>query len=106
MPYQVRIYTINRGRLNDFAKLWKSAVYPLRLKQGFKIPFAQIVPETNQFVWCVGFDSEDSWEKKERAYYHSPERETMDPDPAKWIARAEEYFSSDVLARTDFDKMN
>jgi hypothetical protein len=97
MPYQLRIYTINRGRLDDFAMIWKKSVYPLRLKFGYKITMAQILPETNQFVWRLGYDSGENWEDRERAYYESAERKNMEPDPAQWIARAREHFSLDVL---------
>ena len=92
MITQLRIYTINRGQLEEFVELWRKAVAPLRRAQGFQILASWIVPETNQFVWILGYDGPIAWEEKDRAYYDSPERRAMDPDPGRWIARTEHYF--------------
>jgi len=35
---QLRLYTIDKGRLDDFAKAWRAGVYPLRLKMGNGLP--------------------------------------------------------------------
>jgi hypothetical protein len=37
---QLRIYTINRGKLDDFVEGWKKFVYPLHYQFGFTIPKA------------------------------------------------------------------
>jgi len=97
MPIQIRIYTINRGKLQAFAEAWLQGVYPLRLKHGFAIPGAWTIEETNQFVWLIGYDGPETWEAKEEAYYHSPERMALDPDPAQYIARAEHSFVQPVV---------
>ena len=97
MPLQLRIYTINRGKLQDFAQAWFKGVYPLRLRTGFQIPAAWTVAATNQFVWLVSYDGPEAWDAKEKAYYGSPERAALNPDPAQYIARAEQYFIETVI---------
>jgi len=92
MITQLRIYTINRGQLEEFVEVWRKGVVPLRRSQGFQVLSSWIVPETNQFVWVLGYDGPMSWEDKDRAYYDSPERRAMDPDPGRWIARTELFF--------------
>ena len=94
---QLRMYTIDKGRLDDFASAWRNGVYPLRLKMGYRIPFAAKIPATNQFVWLLAYDGPESWEKKEAAYYGSAERKAMSPDPAQWIARPEQFVVQPVL---------
>jgi hypothetical protein len=94
---QLRMYTIDKARLDDFAAAWRNGVYPLRLKMGYRIPFAAKIPATNQFVWLLTYDGPESWEKKEAAYYGSAERKTMSPDPAQWIARPEQFVVHPVL---------
>jgi hypothetical protein len=89
---QLRLYTIDKGRLDDFAAAWRSGVYPLRLKLGYRIPFAAKIPATNQFVWLVAHDGPQSWEQQEAAYYGSAGRKLLSPDPAQWIARPEQLF--------------
>ena len=92
MTHQLRIYTINRGKLPAFTQAWLQGVYPLRLKHGFSIDGAWVIEQTNQFVWLIGYDGPETWEATEKAYYDSPERLALDPDPAQYIARAEQYF--------------
>ena len=87
---QLRLYTIDKGRLDDFAQAWHTGVYPLRRKLGYQIPFAAKIPATNQFIWLLTYDGADTWEHKEAAYYASPERKLLSPDPAQWIARPEQ----------------
>jgi hypothetical protein len=97
MTTQLRIYTINRGRLDEFAAAWRTGVYPLRLKHGFRIPSAWINRETNQFIWLLQYDGPDGWEAREALYYSSPERLAMNPDPAPLIARNESYIVEAVV---------
>ncbi len=63
--WQFRIYTINRGHLEDCASAWLRGVYPLRVQHGFQIPAAWTIKETNQFVWIIGYDGPEEWEAKE-----------------------------------------
>jgi hypothetical protein len=37
MTTQLRIFTINKGRMDGFVQAWKAGVYPLRLKHGYRI---------------------------------------------------------------------
>ena len=37
---QIRIFTINKGKMNDFISAWKKGVFPLRTQSGFKIEAA------------------------------------------------------------------
>lgn len=94
---QLRLYTIDKGRLDDFAKAWRAGVYPLRLRMGYQIPFAATIPTTNQFIWLLRHDGPESWEQKEAAYYASAERKQLSPDPAQWIARPEQLMVTPVV---------
>ncbi len=73
---QLRRYTINRGKMDAFVEAW-------------------VVRERNEFVWLMSYDGDD-WEAKDKAYYASPERSTL--DPAQFIARVEHWFVTPLLA--------
>jgi hypothetical protein len=89
--WELRIYTINRGRLDDFVAAWLEGVYPLRLEQGFKIPAAWVSRANNQFIWILGYDGEESWEDKQRAYYDSNARQSLEVDPLDLIAHGDTW---------------
>ena len=97
MTVQLRLYTINQGRLRQFAEEWKANVLPLRLEHGFRVHDAWIIEETNQFAWLIGYDGPESWADKESAYYGSRKRKAMAPNPARLIARPEQYFVESIL---------
>lgn len=96
MTKQVRIYTINRGQLQQFAREWREKILPLRQELGFAVSGAWRLEEASQFVWVLSYEGADSWEVRDAAYYASPQRRAMDPNPARLIARAEEYFAEEV----------
>ena len=65
---QLPVYKIADGHVDDFASEWRAAVLPLRRQFGFTVE-----------AWT------DSLKVADLAYYASPERVAMDPDPARWI---------------------
>jgi hypothetical protein len=95
MKLQLRTYTVNKGALSGWVEEWRNQLVPLREKQGFKVLEAYTVPSTNQFVWLMGFEGE-SWESADQAYFDSPEPKTLQPDPARLIARMENVFITRV----------
>lgn len=96
MTTQLRTYTINRGKMDDFVQAWLAGVYPLRRKHGFRIDGAWVNKDRSEFIWLLSYDGDD-WKAKDDAYYASPERAAVNPDPRQFIARAEHYFITPVL---------
>ena len=97
MSTQLRLYTIMRGSLHQFAREWKENVLPLRREHGFQIQGAWIIEETNQFAWLISYEGSESWEARESAYYSSSDRTAMEPNPARLISKAEEYHVDSIL---------
>jgi hypothetical protein len=96
VPTQIHIYTINRGALDDFAAEWRNRIKPLREKFGFQVSGGWKVKETNQFVWFLSRDDSADWEAQNQAFYQSAERRSLQPDPARHIARVEQYLVDSV----------
>jgi hypothetical protein len=70
---------------------------PIREKIGFTIPAAWAVPATNPFIWLMRYDGPESWEALDQAFFAHPERRAANPDPARHIARMENYFIDPVV---------
>ena len=96
MPTQLRIYTINRGALDQWLSEWEQQIRPLRLRLGFAVLGAWTIRETNQFVWLLHYDGPESWGIADNTFHQSDERRNMNPDPARNIARIEQYFLEPV----------
>lgn len=97
MQQQLRIYTINRGALDEFVQEWAEKIKPLRIRLGFRIRGAWTIRESNQFVWIMEYAGTENWEALDRKYHRAPERLAMDPDPARHIARMEHFFMDQVF---------
>jgi len=81
---KLRIYTIEDGRMDDFLAAWTAGVVPLRHRFGFEVE-AWTVPGEHVVVWVLTHVGDGSFEDAERAYYDSPERHALDPDPGQWV---------------------
>ena len=94
MQTQVRVYRVRPGELDGFVREWTELVVPLRRQFGFEIPAAWASEEDDSFVWVVGHpgDLVDA----DRAYYASPERAGLDPDPARHILESRAFLARPV----------
>ncbi len=89
--WELRIYTINRGQLDEFVAAWLAGPYRIRTEHGFGIPAAWISRENNQFIWIVGYDGPESWDEKQAAYYSSAARTSVEVDPLTMIAHGDTW---------------
>ena len=90
MQFQLREYRVEAGRLDDFVREWRELVLPLRRELGFNVLGPWVERETDHFVWIIGYDGDIR--AANDAYYSSPERAAMDPDPARLIAEIREVW--------------
>jgi NIPSNAP len=87
MATQLRDYRIRAGELDRFIDEWRARVAPLRRANGFDILAAWTVPEEDRFIWLLAHPGDlDEFREADAAYYASPERAALDPDPARLIA--------------------
>ena len=88
MELVLRIYTIRPGELDDWVAEWRAHVLPLRRRLGFEVLGAWVSEEESTFTWLLGYAGADGIGAANAAYYASPERAALDPDPARHIAEA------------------
>jgi hypothetical protein len=96
MQDQLRIYTIKTGEMAAWVDEWKRLIAPLRQRHGFEIVGSWTVDEGDRFVWILRYDGPKTWEEADAAYYASPERAAMQPDPARHIAKSEHWLMTTV----------
>lgn len=90
MELILRIYTITPGEMTEWVEEWRAQVLPLRRRLGFHVLGAWVSEETSTFTWLLGYDGPDGLAAANAAYYDSPDRAALDPDPARHIAEARE----------------
>jgi hypothetical protein len=83
VQYQLRIYEVKHGEMDEWLTDWREKVVPLRRSFGFEIVGAWVIEEENRFVWIVGHEGD--FGARDDAYYASPERKAIDPAPARHL---------------------
>jgi NIPSNAP len=90
MEYRLRIYEVKQGEMSAWVDEWSRLIRPLREKLGFQILGAWASEESNTFVWLLGYDGPGGYDDADLAYYSSPERAAIDPDPARHLAATQQ----------------
>ena len=86
MVTQLRDYRIREGSLDQWVEEWRDRVSPLRRELGFTIERAWTIEDESRFVWLLAHPGDwDAFEAADRAYYDSPQRKSLDPNPARLI---------------------
>jgi hypothetical protein len=93
---QVRIYEAKAGELERFVEEWQATVRPLRERFGFRVLGAWASEARRLFVWVLGYEGPDGFASADARYYASPERAALDPDPARLLARIDEFPANPV----------
>lgn len=89
---QLREYRARPGQLDAFVRAWAAHVRPLRERFGFVVEGAWVDRQAERFVWIVSHDSPDTFAAAEQAYYASPQRAALDPDPVSFLATVSTSF--------------
>jgi hypothetical protein len=89
MRLQLRDYLVKPGEMDAWIAEWARHVRPLREAMGFKVLGAWAVRAEDRFVWILGHDDFDAADER---YYASPERRSLDPDPARHLAETRHAF--------------
>lgn len=85
MMTQVRIYTVNRGMMDSWIKLFNERIVPTSARYGIKIVGAWVNRPQNEFIWVRTFDSDEAL----HVYETSPERAEYTPLSGTHLAKIE-----------------
>lgn len=94
MQDQLRIYTIKPGEMGEWVQEWRQRIVPVRQKAGFQILGAWTIESENRFVWIIRYDGPKTWKEADAAYYASPERAAIQPDPTRHLSKTETWLLS------------
>ena len=87
MTSQLRIYTINRGMMDEWVKLFTETIVPIQEKHGIKIEGMWVSEDSTQFIWIRSFTNSEDVKAKEAAFFGSPEWNAVMDHARSHIAR-------------------
>ena len=88
MTSQLRIYTVNRGMMDQWVKLFTETIVPMQEKHGIKIEGMWVSEDSTQFIWIRSFANLEDMKAKEAAFYGSQEWNAIMDQARSHIARA------------------
>ena len=97
MVSQLRIYTVNRGMMDSWLKVFEERIRPLHELKGIPIGPTWVNAARTEFIWVRSFESEEVIAQKESEYYSSPERKALGDLPGTHIAKTEVRVIEPVL---------
>ena len=97
MVSQLRIYTINRGMMDSWLKVFEERIRPIHNQQGIPIEATWVNSTRTEFIWVRSFETEEVIAQKETEYFATPERRVLGDLPANHIAKIEVRVIEPVL---------
>ena len=89
MVSQLRIYTINKGMMDSYLKLFDEKIRPIHEKLGIAIVGTWVNADRSEFIWVRSFASTEEIAAKEKEYFASPERKALGDLPGSHLAKME-----------------
>ncbi len=87
MVDQMRIYTINKGMMDSWVKLFETGIKPAHEALGIPVVAFWVNADRNQFIWVRRFADGDDVPAKEAEFRNSPGFQALGSQPGDHIAR-------------------
>ena len=84
---EMRRYTLREGAREEFLRVFREVILPLRRAYGFQVLGAYFL-DGRTFLWFVGHEGD--FKEAERAYYQDPRR--LQVDPGRFLEAMETRF--------------
>ena len=89
MVSQLRIYTINKGMMDSWLKVFDEEIRPIHEKLGIPVEGTWVNADRTDFIWVRRLDNAEAIPDKEAKYFASPERKALGDKPTSHIAKIE-----------------
>lgn len=89
MLTQVRIYTVNKGQMDEWLDIWTNQIVPVHVRLGIDINGAWVNRPQNEFVWVRTFADEADMQEKMKQFRESPERQALGDKLTGCLAKME-----------------
>ncbi|MGE0057814.1 MAG: NIPSNAP family protein [Dehalococcoidia bacterium] len=89
MLTQVRIYTVNKGQMDEWLDIWTNQIAVAHARLGINIEGAWVNRPQNEFVWVRTFADEADMQEKMKQFRESPERQQLGDKLTACLAKME-----------------
>ena len=97
MAVQLRTYTTQPGRLDDWSRLFTEKIAALRTSMGFTVVGSWKIPDRDQFIWILSYPGSDAdFDAAEAAYYADDAHVPLDAEAKNYLAKGETVFMTEL----------
>ena len=97
MVAQIRTYTINKGMMDSWLKLFDKEIRPVHEGLGIPIVATYVSADGSDFVWVRTFKTAEEIPDKEAADFASDGRKALGSKPTDHIAKMDVRLVEEVL---------
>ncbi len=87
MISQLRTYVVNRGKMDEWLKIFYGRIVPIHDKYGIVVGDCWVTPDRSRFIWVRSFGSAEEIPVKEETFRNSPEWKAVSADALATLAR-------------------
>ena len=87
MIHQLRMYTVNRGMMDEWVSHFNQVLVPVLTKLGMKIESQWVSDDKSQFIWIRSFTDLEDLKALEERFYASPEWDSVKDKARSYLAR-------------------
>jgi len=84
---QMRTYTINKGMMDSWLKLFETGIKPAHEAMGIPVVATWVNADRTQFIWVRRFNDGDDVPAKETEFRNSPGFKALGDQPGNHIAK-------------------
>jgi hypothetical protein len=89
MYVQLRTYTVNRGKMDEWVRWFADKLIPVAKQAGQTIQGPWVNEAKTEFVWMRVYDSAEDAKVKDERFYSSAGWKAIAPESAAFIAKTE-----------------
>ena len=89
MYAQLRVYTVNRGKMDGWFEWFNDKVRPLAEEAGHQILGPWVNEANTEFTWIRTYESAEDAQSKDEAFSSSPAWQAIAGEAAEFIAKIE-----------------
>ena len=87
MYAQLRVYTVNRGKMDAWVEWFNSKARPVAEQAGHQIVGPWINDARTEYIWIRTYESAEDAKAKDEAFSSSPAWQAIASDAAEFVAR-------------------
>jgi len=89
MYAQLRVYTVNRGKMDEWVRWFNEKLTPIAAMASHTIVGPWVNEAMTEFIWIRVYDSSDDAKAKDERFYNSPEWRAIAAEARALIAKTE-----------------